>query len=125
MSKTQTKLDDFTKAYIACALWSSTDGNGNSLDDDYGQGDIAQATLEEMVRDCAAFQESCADLLNAYYQTRSAGDAGQDFWLTRNGHGAGFWDRGLGQLGRQLTDQAKVYGSSDLYVGDDQQVWSA
>ena len=24
---------------------------------------------------------------------------GHDLWLTRNGHGAGFWDRGLGAQG--------------------------
>lgn len=45
--------------------------------------------------------------------------AGQDFWLTRNRHGAGFWDRGLGDLGKRLSDAAKVYGSVDLYAGDD------
>ena len=42
-----------------------------------------------------------------------------DFWLTRNGHGVGFWDRGLGKLGDLLTDAAKTYGSADLYIGDD------
>lgn len=39
--------------------------------------------------------------------------AGHDFWLTRNGHGAGFWDRGLGALGERLSEAAKVYGSAD------------
>ena len=44
---------------------------------------------------------------------------GHDFWLTRNGHGAGFWDRGLGELGQVLTKWAKTFGDCDLYVGDD------
>ena len=35
------------------------------------------------------------------------------------GHGAGFWDRGLGALGKRLTDASKLYGESDEYVGDD------
>lgn len=45
--------------------------------------------------------------------------AGIDFWLTRNGHGAGFWDRGLGDVGTRLTCAAHNYGSVDLYAGDD------
>jgi hypothetical protein len=43
--------------------------------------------------------------------------------LTRNGHGSGFWDRGLGKVGEQLTAACGPYGSSDLYVGDDGKVY--
>lgn len=39
--------------------------------------------------------------------------AGHDFWLTRCGHGCGYWDRGLGELGDRLTEAAKGYGSPD------------
>jgi hypothetical protein len=39
---------------------------------------------------------------------------GHDFFLTRCGHGAGFWDRGYGELGRKLTDASHVYG--DVYI---------
>lgn len=39
--------------------------------------------------------------------------AGHDFWLTRSGHGAGYWDRGLGELGDRLTEAAKAMGSPD------------
>jgi hypothetical protein len=50
--------------------------------------------------------------------------------LTRNGHGAGFWNRFYGdqpatKLGRALSDAAKVYGSCDLYIGDDGQIYQA
>ncbi len=53
----------------------------------------------------------------------SSEQAGHDFWLTRNGHGAGFWDRGLGALGERLSKESKPYGSCDLYVGDDGQIY--
>lgn len=36
--------------------------------------------------------------------------AGHDYWLTRHGHGTGYWDRGLGELGERLTDAAKALG---------------
>ena len=44
---------------------------------------------------------------------------GHDLWFTRNGHGVGFWDRDLGQLGDTLTDHASAMGPVDTYVGDD------
>lgn len=34
--------------------------------------------------------------------------------------GAGFWDRGYGALGDKLTKAAKVYGTSDIYVGEEE-----
>ena len=38
---------------------------------------------------------------------------GHDYLLTRDGHGVGFWDRGLGELGDYLTDVAKGNGGSE------------
>jgi hypothetical protein len=49
----------------------------------------------------------------------SGGDVGHDLWLTQNHHGAGFWDRGLGELGDELTTAAHAEGSADLYVDDE------
>ncbi len=119
---TMSRLDAFTEAYIECALWSSTDINeqgdmGSPLDENYGPEDIAPECLASMVRDCADFQETQADDLAK--SGLSDEQAGHDFWLTRNGHGAGFWDRGLGAVGHRLTEASKPYGSVDLYVGDD------
>jgi hypothetical protein len=44
------------------------------------------------------------------------GQVGHDFALTRNRHGAGFWDRGYGKLGDVLTDRSHTYGEIDLYT---------
>ena len=41
-------------------------------------------------------------------------DAGGDFHLTRNGHGAGFWDGGWPEHGDELTELAKPYGTAEL-----------
>ena len=30
--------------------------------------------------------------------------AGHDFYFTSAGHGVGYWDRGLGDIGRALSD---------------------
>lgn len=118
------KLDAFARAYVTAALWSTNDESdetgGAPLDDNYGIEDIAPETLASMIADCGAFQrDNATDLALAY---RRAGydpsSAGHDYWLTRNGHGAGFWDRGLGKVGDRLSDACRRQ-NVDLYVGDD------
>ena len=141
LKKIAQKLDDFTQAYIVAALWSSNDNSdpsgGAPLDSNYDISDIAPSTLQKMSEDCAAFQQKNEALLNEAYQRpgydghgewSSQEQAGHDFWLTRNGHGAGFWDRQAldeGGLGDRLTEAAKAFGEDDLYVGDDNKIYSS
>lgn len=103
--------------YVGCAIWASTDLDGNPLDDNYCEGDIAPATLQQMRDDCALF------FFANRRQLRETGASmerhAHDFWLTRNRHGAGFWDRGYGPVGDALSDAAHVYGSVDLLPCDD------
>jgi hypothetical protein len=109
-------LDTFVAAYVACALWSSLDEHGDPLD---GSGaDVAPETLVNMRIECEAFYSAHAALW-AHIDAYSDEQAGHDFWLTRNRHGAGFWDRGIGPVGQTLTDCAHLEGSRDLYIGDD------
>lgn len=42
---------------------------------------------------------------------------GHDYLLTRDGHGVGFWDRGLAELGEYLTTVAKDNGASEYANG--------
>ena len=125
-------FEQFLAAYIECALWSSTDNSrddgGDPLDRNYSLDDIAPETLAQMRADCEAFTAS-PEWEAAYaddFWTASQG--GHDFWLTRNGHGAGFWDRYWrdddGEAhGRALSDLARGFGGFDLYIGDDGRVY--
>jgi hypothetical protein len=94
------------------------DSGEEPLDANYSESDIHPDTLQRMAEDCENFQSDNLDLLRDLDDSQS----GHDFWLTRNHHGAGFWDRGLGKLGDQLTEAAHAWGSFDLYVGDDEQI---
>ena len=120
-------MDQFTEGYITCAFWSSLDDDGTPLDE--LENDPAPETIAAMERDCAEFQTEHADLLKLAYshetESYSRARAGHDFWLTRNGHGAGFWDRGLGDVGDKLTAAAHAAGSRDLYIGDDGLIYQA
>ena len=117
-------MDPFTTSYIEAALWSSMDESdeqgGEPLDDNYGPDDIAEDTLASILDDCKAFQRDHADDIGCELER-----AGHDFWLTRNGHGAGFWDGDWeDNIGQRLTEASDVYGSVDLYVGDDGLIYS-
>lgn len=129
----------FFEAYVTCALWSSSDesdeSGGEPLDCNYDDSDIAQSTLSEMATDCARFQTDNAALLEDYYAEIPLGrdgngewtpeaQAGHDFWLSRNGHGAGFFDRDVPRKLRDtLQKAAREFGSFDLYVGDDGKIY--
>lgn len=104
--------EKFLDGYLKAALWSSTDDNSEPLDKNYNLEDFSETALEIARKDCAAFQEANATDL----EDIDCEQAGHDFWLTRNHHGAGFWDRGHGAKGDRLTEAAHVYGSVDLFV---------
>ena len=104
-------------AMIEAALWSSTDQDGEPLEINFAPWDVAEGTREELRSELADFMEDSAEDIAA--SGLSDEQVGFDFWLTRNGHGAGFWDRGLGEVGERLTAAAKVWTGIDLEIGDD------
>lgn len=119
----------FICGYLACALWSSSDTvDGQDVDlDDYEWADGEAETLHQ---DCHDFILEYGKLLERFVR-RVGGDwsqAGHDFWLTRNGHGAGFWCRDTGAVGKLLTKRVghgTPYSTVDLYLDDNDLVCSS
>jgi hypothetical protein len=128
MSYSGHEFDEFVEGYIDAILWANTyresadDGDIESVDayhESFELSDESRATLEQ---DCADFiNDGTARLINGAIRRGrySWGQAGHDYALTRNGHGAGFWDRGLGMVGDALTAISKPYGTRDCWVDDD------
>lgn len=128
--------ETFLQGYIICALWSSTGPSEapyqcEMLDDIFTVSDISPECVEQRRSDCSSFLAANGADLAEYAehlgneQWSASSLAGHDFWLTRNGRGAGFWDRGLGELGERLSNAARVYSSVDLYPGDDGKIYGA
>ena len=122
--KSPTKASDaFLRQYLVTALWSSTDNaddsGGEPLDANYSVSDFTKESLRKAKKDCDNFVAYAADELAQLKDEHGADDGqnGHDFWLTRNGHGAGFWDRGYGKLGDEISKKAKSFGSADIIVG--------
>ena len=116
-------LDPFLTAYLEAALWLLNEDDQNKLGEGpYGiaSDHLSQSAFEDAADDCQAFRDGSADdLAEAYATGYSESQAGHDFFLTRNHHGAGFWDRGLGPVGDRLSKDAHGYGDANLYLGDD------
>jgi hypothetical protein len=113
-------VDPHLNDYLTCALWSSMDNadesGGEPLDANYGVEDLSPEAMDQAKRDWAAFQEQAGPLLDGL----DLGQVAHDFWLTRNGHGAGFWDGDYEEaIGEKLTELSKKFGEVDLYIGDD------
>lgn len=112
-------------AYVECALWAGTDDDGESLDANYSTADFDSGTFARAEAEVKKFlalpgvaEALCrADEFPAGYGIKQVG---HDLWLTRNGHGAGFWDRGLPEpVGDVLTNAARSMGEQYVVVGDD------
>ena len=121
-------LDPFTLAYIEAMFFTGIErddhGDDTERSADLGLVDLAYETLGRIQEDCATFQTAYASLLDG----ADPSQAGHDFWLTRNGHGAGFWDRPDGTYpndpdGSALTTAAHKAGEVDTYIGDDGKVY--
>lgn len=131
-------LGTFTRSYIETALWCTSieEGFATYWSAKYGEDFAPDTSMESfgftivdldssarltMAQDCEAFQTANADDLADCDATR----AGHDFWLTRNRHGAGFWDGDYpADIGARLTDASHAYGEQDLYLCDDERIYS-
>jgi hypothetical protein len=129
------EMDEFTEAYVTAALYSSNDNSsedgGEPLDSNYSPEHFEAEAIQAMISDCAHFQSIYGHLLvDENYIGRVSGttlqQAGHDFWLNRNGHGAGFWDGDWEDtIGTILSDASRSFGVCDLDIGDDGRIYGS
>jgi hypothetical protein len=128
MTQTQTQstlnadtLAQFVNAYLQCAIWSSMDDDGTPLDlKGYSIYDFDAGSVEQATADCQLFIAQVVKYtdFDAYTHLREQG--GHDLWLTRNSHGAGFWDRPeiYGKFNSSmLTHHAKLLKEAHVFEG--------
>ena len=113
-------LEQFLESYLTTALWSSNDESrpdgGDPLDSNYSIEDIDPRAIKEARRECREFISKASHLFTDYAQ------AGHDFWLTRNHHGAGFWD-GDYEKGDELTEITKSFRELTPIVAADGRIY--
>lgn len=92
-------IEMIVAAYVECAIWA--DGSGDS--------EFTQDEMFSVWQEVMAFVE----LAKPYLNEMDESGIGHDFYLTRNHHGAGFWDRGLGKNGEILTKLSHGFSETD------------
>lgn len=111
-------LDEFTEAYFECLCWvgfyyPTESSEGEPLDDSKASplwSDLPERIQMQILSDCGSFQEMAGTLIEG-----EEDKAGHDFCLTRNGHGAGFWDGDWPSPdGMELTRMSKTFKSQTL-----------
>jgi hypothetical protein len=91
-----------------------------SSSDEHSPDDLTEEARAQLTSDAHAFYADNVADLRACDLTMER--AGYDFYLTRNRHGAGFWDEGYRKPEganaalTRLTNASHCYGSEDLYV---------
>ncbi len=101
------QVADVVKAYLEAAAWTE-ELPGNKFSNE--------------ARHLATFEVTAfLHLAKWHTQGWTLEQLGHDFWLTRNGHGTGFFDRETGteESRDALTTLSKVFGDCDCYAGDD------
>lgn len=114
-----TELDQFKQAYTTCLLWAEVDDNDEPLDYNYDESEFSPALQAQIDSDCNQFFTANYEMIKS-----NISNAGCDFWLTRNGHGAGFWDGDWPEHGEQLTAACKEFKEVCIYIGEDNLIYS-
>lgn len=107
----------FLRSALETALWSETDNDGNPLDQNHTVRDYEPDTVGWIYDTAADFLRDHGHLIGEAMES----EAGHNWWLTRNGHGAGFRDSpevwGY-DAGRKLTEGARRQGGMTLNAFD-------
>jgi len=112
-------LQLFHRAYINALLYSENM-------DEVTFSDISDETHDQISQDCETFWDLANkfDDFDPQHDTDYIVKTAHDFVLTRNGHGAGFWDGDWEEkLGEELTSLSKKFGEFEAYIGDDSRVY--
>ena len=123
-------LNNMLRGYLEAALWAS--GEDGEFDSMSIETDISPESILKSKEDLKMFLDKAGDeVYEARWGEFLTGEGsmtqdqiGHDFFLTRNHHGAGFWDRGIGDVGDRLTNICKKFGVFDIYVGDNGEIYS-
>jgi hypothetical protein len=108
------------ESYIETALWSTTGDDCQPLDRSGLR--LSAVAREELNLAVIGFWQLIAENGLTDHPEVVGGNIEHDLWLTRNGHGAGFWDGDYPETGDRLTAMAEGFGECELYVSDDQEI---
>jgi hypothetical protein len=106
-------MNNFIRGYMDAMFWTEE----AIIASDCTMFDLAKETQQSIESDCDVFLSKASE---KEQHLSDSEQAGHDFWLTRNRHGAGFWDGDYpDDIGDTLTELSQEFKEVSLYVGDD------
>lgn len=132
-----TSVNPTVRALAETILWSSCDESGTPLDKNYSAENINSECLDRLYLEYTKFIDAVElkiteiagdkwDSIDDFYEVMqpTENQTEHDFILTRNGHGAGFWDGDWMEcVSGILTDAAKQFPEIEAVPGDDGKVY--
>ena len=125
-------------ALVQTILFTESDIYGEPLEDNYSIADFDEESLKKLYSEYQQFiaiaEEKITekigenwDCIDDFYdvQQPALNQTEHDYVLTRNRHGAGFWDGDYQEHGDALTALARPYGEVNLYLGDDGRIYQS
>lgn len=121
---TKEQIQEVAKHYLIAAIWSEAPAGTNPRATKEAQKE-AFCQCERFIADCGPlFDEAMENKDYGWYNGHRNAEAqfGQDFWLTRNGHGVGYWDSEAlkkNSLDKKLTEICRKFGQAqyEFYRG--------
>jgi hypothetical protein len=110
-------IDKIYATYIVTALWAE-----QPEDDHWDPDEFAPEAVTRLRAEVETFTAAVGDALDLALdlEGKDEGDIGHDLWLTRNRHGAGFWDGDWPMpFSVDFHGAANALGECDIYRGDD------
>ena len=116
-------LNKFVRSYLHTGLWVEFEADERP--------DLSIEAIRDAFKHCSEFIAKVREKFSAedaeYILNREASDleylAPHDFYLTRNHHGAGFWDGDWDEFGDPLTELCHSIKETQLYLGDDNKAY--
>lgn len=110
------------KTYLETVLWcENEEETGFPLNKNYGLQDVDEESYREAERELSIFL-GIVNVLELGSEN-SKDQIVHDFYLTRNGHGAGFFDGDYPKTGETLGKIAQVFGEQYWFVNDDGKIY--
>ena len=106
-------IDVILDSYLETALWTEEDMLGE--ENNFSIYDFSEEDRNESRKQIKWFVDTAKSSLNGLSDTA----IGHDIWLSRNGHGSGFWDRDIPKHDSDfLMELCHQLGTVNIYVGD-------
>jgi hypothetical protein len=126
---TELNIKKIMDSYLECAIWTeeerleeeNTEGYEGEIKDLIPEADLnihnfSDDSKIKAYEDIKLFLKYAGDSVDGIDEEQ----LGHDIWLSRNLHGAGFFDRGYDDdIEKRLMDSAHKIGGVDIYLGDD------